>query len=173
MPYCQLFYHLVWSTKNRRPLLTAEVEPIIYGFMRAKAVALDGTVFALNGTVDHVHMVVSIPPKIAVATFIGQVKGVASARYNKEHPAKGPFFWQSEYGVFTFDAKRLPNVMAYVERQKEHHSDGTTIPILERDHGEWRQPVIREPSASYLDGDASWRDEMLALTTEDTLTADL
>ena len=57
MPYWQLFYHIVWSTKNREPLLTPEIEPIIYGYLRAKAIGLGAVVFALNGVLDHVHLV--------------------------------------------------------------------------------------------------------------------
>ncbi len=76
MPYYRLFYHIVWATKNRESLITPEIEPIIYNFLRGKAIGLGGTVFAINGMEEHTHMVASIPPKIAVATFIGQVKGV-------------------------------------------------------------------------------------------------
>jgi REP element-mobilizing transposase RayT len=83
MPYGQLFYHIIWSTKNRLPLLTPDIEPIIYGYLRSKAIALEARVFTLNGTPDHVHLVVSIPPKIPLAKFIGQVKAVASTRFNK------------------------------------------------------------------------------------------
>ena len=139
MPYCQLFYHLVWATKNREPLLTSEIEPVIYSYLRRKAVGLGATLHALNGTEDHVHMVVSIPPKIAVAKFIGQVKGVASTRFNKEHHEHPGFFWQAEYGAFTFDKRRLPNHVAYVNKQKEHHADGTTIAVLERTETDLKQ----------------------------------
>jgi REP element-mobilizing transposase RayT len=48
MPYWQLFYHIVWSTKDREPLLTPDVEPIIHGFLRSKAIGLEAVVFALN-----------------------------------------------------------------------------------------------------------------------------
>src|SRR5512136_621128 len=100
MPYWQLFYHIVWSTKDRLPLLTPEVESVIYGFLRSKAIGLGATLFALNGTVDHVHMVTAIAPAIAVAKFIGQVKAVASTRFNKSGQSATPFFWQEEYGAF-------------------------------------------------------------------------
>ena len=103
MPYCQLFYHLVWSTKNREPRITPEVESVIYNLLRTKAIGLGGTVFAQNGSVEHVHLVTTIPPRIAVATFVGQVKGVASAKLNKSRPDDPPFYWQEEYGAFTFD----------------------------------------------------------------------
>jgi REP-associated tyrosine transposase len=132
MPYWQLYYHMVWSTKNREPLLTAEVEPIIHEWLRRKAVGLGATVFAINGTEDHVHLVAAIPPRLAVATFIGQIKAVASTKFNKSGARQAPFFWQEEYGVFSFDRKRLPKYVAYVEGQKQHHRQGRLIPMLER-----------------------------------------
>jgi len=159
MPYWQLFYHIVWSTKNREPLLTPDVEPIIHGFLRSKAIGLEAVVFALNGTVDHVHLVAAIPPKIAVAKFIGQVKAVASTKFNKSGMSQVAFFWQEEYGVFSFDGKRLPNYIAYVERQKEHHAQRTTIPILERSD-DAAVAVLREPPAAYALTDDEWRHEL-------------
>ena len=133
MPYWQLYYHAVWATKNREPLLTPEVEPQIHGLLRQKAEALGATVFALNGAEDHVHLVVSIPPKVAVSKFIGQIKAVASTTFNKSGAtADAVFYWQEEYAVFSLDRKRLPRHIGYVERQKEHHSRGDVIPALER-----------------------------------------
>jgi hypothetical protein len=67
MPYWQLFYHIVWTTKNREPLLSPELEPIVYGFLRGKATGLGAAIFALNGTVDHVHLITAIPPSLAVS----------------------------------------------------------------------------------------------------------
>jgi REP element-mobilizing transposase RayT len=162
MPYCQLFYHLVWSTKNRQPLLTPEVEPVIQGFLRAKAVGLGATVFALDGVEDHVHLVVTIPPKIAVAKFIGQIKAVASTKFNKAYPAAPPFFWQEEYGAFSFDAKRLPNYIAYVTRQKEHHAQGTIIPILERIDDN-SPKMFREAVMVYQVETEAWQQELETL----------
>lgn len=166
MPYWQLFYHVVWATKNRIPLLTPKVAPVIHGFLRSKAIGLGATVFALDGTADHVHMVAAIPPKIAVAKFIGQVKAVASARFNRLSSDQGSLYWQDEYGVFSFDGKRLPNYIAYVERQKEHHADRTTIPILERaaDAG---VRMVREAAPVYASGQDGWRRELEAVTSSD------
>lgn len=159
MPYSQLFYHLVWSTKNREPRLTAQVEPIIHNFLRAKAIGLEAIVFAINGIEDHVHVVASIPPRIAVAKFVGQIKAVASTKFNKAYPDQPSFFWQEEYGAFSFDGKRLPNYIAYVERQKEHHANQRTIPVLERTTGE-APSLIREDDVGYIIEDELWRREM-------------
>ena len=131
MPYWRLFYHLVWGTKNREPLISPEVEPALFGFLRKKAIGLGATVYVLNGTHDHVHIVVSIPPNIAISKFVGQVKAVASTRMNQSRLFDIPFYWQHEYGVFSFDRKKLEGIIRYVEDQKKHHDEGTIIKALE------------------------------------------
>lgn len=161
MPYWQTFYHIVWATKRREALVTPDVEAMVYGFIRSKAIGLGGTVFALNGMPDHIHLVASIPPSIAVSTFIGQVKGVTSAKFNKSGVRELPLFWQEEYGVFTFDHKRLPNVTAYVENQKKHHAAQNVIPVLERLDDQGVQ-LVREFTAPYAVKDEQWWQDMLA-----------
>jgi putative transposase len=165
MPYWQLFYHLIWATKHREPLMTPAVAPEIYGFLRSKAIGLGATVFAVNGVADHVHMVVAIPPRIAVATFIGQVKGVASAKANKAGLTETPFYWQEEYGVFSFDAKRLPNFIAYVEHQQQHHAEHTAIRVLECTENQ-EGLLIRESSLFYVPDDPMWRHELESLENQ-------
>ncbi len=161
MPYWQLFYHLVWSTKDREPLLTPDVELVVHGYLRSKAIGLGAALFALNGISDHVHMVAAIPPAIAVARFVGQVKGVSAARYNKGGFAK-VVYWQEEYGAFSFDGKRLPNFVAYVERQKEHHARNEVIPALERTK-DGTVPITREAAPSYNANIRTWWEELSSL----------
>ncbi len=132
VPYWQLFYHAVWATRYRERLLGPEIEPFAHGLIRDKALELKAVIHALNGMEDHVHLVISIPPKLAPAFFIGQVKGATSARLNQSGRLDRPFFWQDEYAVFSLDAKRLPHHVAYVDNQKTYHARATVIPALER-----------------------------------------
>ena len=161
MPYWQLFYHIVWSTAERLPLLTPDVEGEVHRFLRAKAQDLEGIVYAVNGMADHVHTVVSIPPKVAVAHFSGQVKAVASTKHNQRLETATPLAWQSEYGVFSFDGKRLPHYIDYVERQKPHHAENQTIPVLERTRDGAVRRIAERP-APYLTEDDAWRRDLLA-----------
>lgn len=151
MPYWQLFYHAIWSTRYREPLISADLEPFLHGLLRGKATGLGAEVFALNGMEDHVHLVISIPPKLAVAELIGKVKGASSARLNKSGRLNRPFYWQEEYAVLSFDAKRLPRYVAYVRNQKTHHARAELIPILERS-GEVRrdEPPVSESAEASL-----------------------
>jgi putative transposase len=148
MPYWQLFYHFVWATKGREPLLTPEVEAFVYNALRAKAAGLGAVVFALNGVADHTHLVASVPPSLAVATFVGQVKAVASVKLNQSGISTVRFAWQEAYGAFSFDGKRLPYYVAYVEKQKEHHAAGSVFPVLER-LGEEGVRLVREDTPTY------------------------
>jgi putative transposase len=166
MAYWHLFYHAVWATKARQPLITADIEGLIYQSIREKAVDLGGMVFAINGIADHVHLVTTIPPRIAVAEFIGQVKGATSYQINRQRaPMFARFAWQEAYGVFSVDGKRLSNLVAYVENQKQHHSRESIIPILER-YEEEQKPMMREITPAYLVEDTQWRLEMMALSAE-------
>ena len=137
---------------------------MVHNYLRVKALGLEAKVFAVNGTEDHVHMVVAIPPKLAVATFIGQVKAVASAKLN-QFAGDGSLFWQDEYGVFSFDAKRLPNYVAYVENQKTHHAQHSVIPILERTVDE-NVKTMRDDQLVYGFESAQWREELTTLSND-------
>ncbi len=133
MPYWRLFYHIVFGTKNREPLITPDIEKELHGYLTGKATGLGAIVYVVNGTEDHVHVVASVPPKIALSDFIGQIKGAASHHINHLPGRDGSLFdWQRGYGVLSFGEKHLDWVVDYVRHQKEHHRAGTTIAALER-----------------------------------------
>jgi putative transposase len=130
MPYSRLFYHFVWTTKNRLPLITDAKRDPIYAAIRAKVNELRGIVHALNGMPDHVHLVVTVPPSLALSTFIGQVKGVSSHLVGQL--SEEAFAWQGEYGVLSISESHLPTIVRYVVLQQQHHADQTLDERLER-----------------------------------------
>jgi hypothetical protein len=91
-----------------------------------------------------------------------QVRAAASIKFNKRSPEE-PLHWAEEFGALTFDGKRLPYVIAYVERQKEHHAAGTLIPVLERTEQPLASGVVREWPSRYDEaGEREWWEEMMA-----------
>jgi len=124
MSYWRLFYHVVWSTKNRLPLIESMWEADLHGYIWGKATALECIPHAIHGMADHLHVVISIPPKLAVATLVGQLKGASSHHVNENY-ADGSFAWQTEYGVFSFSEQALPSIVEYVKNQKKHHAENT------------------------------------------------
>jgi len=132
MPYWKLYYHFIWGTKNRLPLIDSDFEPELYKVIAAKAQEMGGFVHALGGIENHVHLAVSIPPKIAPAKFIGDVKGNSSHFVNYMIEPDFEFYWQNEYGVLSFGERNLATVVGYIHNQKQHHADGTLITAMER-----------------------------------------
>ena len=132
MPYWKLYYHFVWGTKNRLPVIDATLEPGLYCAIAAKAQAMGGFVHAMGGMEDHTHLAVSLPPKLAPAKFIGDVKGNSSHYFNHVIKPGFEFYWQDEYGVFSFGERDLASVVRYIHNQKQHHADATLIAALER-----------------------------------------
>ncbi len=163
MPFWRIYYHFVWATSERRPLITPNIEPLVYGYMIGKAHALGCIVHAIGGVADHAHLVASVPPRLAVAEFVRNVKGATAHHVNHSNLAlKTAFAWQRGYGVFSYEQNGLDIVVAYVRNQKEHHQQNNVRPDLEStddfDDGPepWHQgeaiahiPVkgIREPGA--------------------------
>ena len=137
MALWRLYYHLVWATKERQPLIRAEIEPVLYGYIIGKADALGCITHAVGGVEDHLHLVVSIPPKLSVADFVRQIKG--SSAYHLNHDVSAgltTFGWQRGYGIFSLGYKQLADAVSYVTHQKTHHHQGTTIAVLEKDSEE-------------------------------------
>lgn len=131
MPYWRLFYHIVWGTKNRLPLVESAWEADLYGYIWGKATALECIPHAINGIPDHIHVIISIPPKLSVATLIGQLKGASSHRVNEIFVTHQSFAWQAEYGVVSFSERSLSRVVNYVKNQKKHHAEHTLDPAME------------------------------------------
>ncbi len=132
MPYWKLYYHFVWTVKERRALIDANLEPALYRAIAAKVQEMQGFVHAIGGTSDHIHLAVSIPPRVAPSKFIGDVKGNSSHFINHVVKPDFEFHWQDEYGVLSFGEKNLPAVVRYIHHQKQHHADETLIAAMER-----------------------------------------
>ena len=131
MSFWRLYYHLVWATKNREPLIEPEIEDRLYAYLVRKAAELDVLVYAINGWYDHVHLLVAIPPKHAVAQVAKRLKGASSHYLNHEGSLDYHFAWQRGYGAFTLGERQRPEAEAYVRNQKEHHERQTTNAWLE------------------------------------------
>lgn len=104
----------------------------LYGHVTAKATQMGAILHAVGGTEDHLHLVVSVAPTMAISEFVGQVKGSSSHFMNHTVSLPTPFAWQAEYGIVSFDRRKLGRIMDYVKSQRQHHAEQTTIPALER-----------------------------------------
>jgi putative transposase len=132
VPFWKTYYHVVWGTKHREHLIDEARGELIRASLLSVATEQDAIVRAIGIMPDHVHVVVSIPPKIAVAELIGRMKGISSRRVNivAGNTVDG-FGWQPEYGHFTFGQRALEDVVSYVENQREIHDKRLIRPTYE------------------------------------------
>ncbi len=149
MALWRLYYHLVWSTKDRRPLITEQIEQEVYGYIIGKSNAQGAIVHAIGGIETHVHVVASIPPKLSIADYAKSVKG-SSAFHINHGPMRHlvTLRWQGGYGVFSMGSKQVADAIAYVRNQKEHHRNGTLIELLERDEDDDNGPQLWDAGAA-------------------------
>ena len=136
MAYSQIYYHLNWSTKYRKPIIVPEIEDRVHRSIAKKSRDLGAFVYQVGGVEDHVHIALSIPPIIAVAKFVGQVKAVSSVMINRSNLIDYHFQWQSGYAIFTFRESELPKIINYIKNQKQHHAKHTlrkSLEILDKD----------------------------------------
>ena len=134
MAFWRTYYHLVWATKGRQNLISLQREASFYKFIIGKADSLGCIIHAIGGTENHIHLVVSIPPNLAISDFVKKIKGSSTHQFNLESPPNAEkFSWQSGYGIFSLGSKQLNQAIAYVNNQKQHHAQGSTIVSLEKD----------------------------------------
>ncbi len=115
----QSYTHLVFSTKDRQPLINGEIETELYAYLAGITRDLETTAIAINGMPDHVHLLLRTNKNIADAAFIKQLKG-SSSKWMKEK-GMSDFKWQGGYGWFSVSAQNLEQARGYLAKQKEHH----------------------------------------------------
>ena len=136
MTFWRLHYHITWATFEREPALIADREKIFYGVLYKKAWEMELIVHAAGYVEDHVHIVASIPPKLAVAECVRQMKGASAFAINRMPGGDGKFQWQAGYGALSVSERLLPVVMAYANHQKEHHRKNRCVPLYEKSDDE-------------------------------------
>jgi putative transposase len=132
MAMWRLYYHLVWATKERQPLISSQKETELYHYIIGKADTLNCIVHAIGGTENHIHLIVSIPPTQSIAEFVKNIKGSSSHYLNQIRQNSNRFGWQEGYGVFSLGQRQLEQAVAYVINQKEHHLQNTVNSHLEQ-----------------------------------------
>ena len=107
------------------PVSHQNARKVFYGVIYGKAKELDLKIHAAGNIEDHVHVVISIPPKIAVADCVRHLKGASAFAINHMDGSDGQFKWQAGYGALSVGERSLETVMEYAARQKEHHKELT------------------------------------------------
>ena len=123
--YCK--YHIVWTPKYRYKILTGELKAEVDRCIRLFSNQKSGKVEELNVQKDHVHLIISIPPKVSVSEMVGILKGRTAIRVFskfkklKERPYWGNHFWAKGYCVDTIglNIEMITKYVRYQEAQEK------------------------------------------------------
>ena len=117
----KILIHFIFSTKNREPLITPEIEPHLHAYMRGISKNHASPTLITNGTTDHMHMLISMSKNIAVADLMEVVKKESSKWIKKQDARFAGFHWQEGYAGFSIGQSAVEQVTRYIENQKKHH----------------------------------------------------
>ena len=119
--FTNLLYHLIFSTKDRRPIITLDYQPRLYDYIGGIIREVGGTSLGINGIEDHVHLVTKLRPDKALSDVLRVLKCNASGWMHDVFPSLAEFSWQRGYAAFTVSQSNVEDVRRYVAGQKEHH----------------------------------------------------
>jgi putative transposase len=116
-----ILLHMIFSTRGRRPLITSDFRADLFAYLGGIIREMNGTALIVNGTTDHVHMLVRIRPAQSPPQIVRVVKANSSRWVHEKWNSE--FAWQTGYGVFSVSESNVAAVTKYIAEQEEHHRE--------------------------------------------------
>jgi putative transposase len=115
--------HCVFSTKERRPLLTAPIRERLWPYLGGIAREHEMKALAISGVVDHVHLLLSLPATLSISKAMQLLKGNSSKWLRETFPElrQHDFAWQEGFGSFSIGISGVEDTIHYIQTQEEHH----------------------------------------------------
>ena len=130
--FTQLLYHVVFSTKERRPLILADRSEELFRYLWGINNNLDCHLYRINAVEDHAHILTHIHPSVAVAEYIKKVKNASTSWIRRQNVFPRWLGWQDGYSAFTHSIGEKERLTEYIKGQQEHHKGETFVDELRR-----------------------------------------
>jgi REP element-mobilizing transposase RayT len=121
----KIYVHVIFSTKNREPLLADEWRDELFHVLGGASNNLGCQSLIVGGVADHVHMLFQLGRTISIANAVGTIKSTSSAWVNQTRGVGIEFHWQAGYAAFSVSQSNVEAVREYIRRQPEHHEKQT------------------------------------------------
>ncbi|MDX1618637.1 MAG: IS200/IS605 family transposase [Balneolaceae bacterium] len=119
--YSSIWIHLIWTTKNRHPLLDKKFRRILYRYIKLNCEEKGYLIDTINGIEDHLHCLVRLLPGQKLSDMVRQIKGASSRWINVNGRLDLPFSWQRGYAAISVSPKQINNIRNYIRNQESHH----------------------------------------------------
>ena len=123
--YVSSYFHCVFSTKERRPLIPPRLRDRLWPFLGGIARQNQMKAIEIGGMPDHVHVLLSLPPTLSIAKALQLIKGGSSKWVHDTFPEDRLFRWQTKYGAFGVSVSQLDRTIQYIKDQEKHHQKMT------------------------------------------------
>lgn len=121
MSYATSYYHIVFRTYRSEPTISIEHEKELYAYIYGIAKNLRCQTYRIGGMPDHIHIFISLPPSMSLASFVQRIK-TDSSKWLKTNPNFPRFRgWGHEYAGFSYCVRDKEKIVGYIMKQKEHH----------------------------------------------------
>ncbi len=137
--FLSLHFHVVFSTKDRRPLLRTDWRPELHNYLGGTVNALGGISQIVGGMAGHVHLLFGLKATHCLADFMRELKKASSKWIAERHDWE--FAWQDGYAAFTVSASGRDKVRDYIRDQEKHHAP--------RDYVEELQTLLEKHGVTY------------------------
>lgn len=119
--YCNLIYHLVFSTKNRQAWLKNGIRTRTNEYLGGAVRGEGGVALVVGGTTDHVHILSRLRQDKPISDVLRQIKSNSSGWIHRTFPEARQFAWQDGYGAFTVSPSQVEKVRHYILDQADHY----------------------------------------------------
>src|SRR6201996_8498187 len=130
-----ILVHCVFSTKERRPIIPANMKDRLWPYIAGIARLNQFKALAVGGMLDHAHVLVSLPTSMPVAKAVQLIKG-GSSKWLNDHLGQRSFAWQDGYGAFTIGISQLQDTIRYIDNQEKRHAKMSFAQ-------EWKRMLVR------------------------------
>src|ERR1041384_1282276 len=121
MSYVSSYFHCVFSTKERRPMITPALRERLWPFLGGIARQNQMKAIEIGGVADHVHVLLSLPSTVSISKALQLIKGGSSKWVHETFPEHRLFGWQVKYGAFSVSVSQLDKTIQYIKDQPQHH----------------------------------------------------
>jgi REP element-mobilizing transposase RayT len=121
MSYVSAYSHCIFSTKERRRLITRALRERLWPFLGGIVRQNKMKAIEIGGAEDHVHILLSLPSTMAISKALQLIKDGSSKWVHESFPEHRLFAWQEEYGAFSVSVSQLDKTIEYIKGQEKHH----------------------------------------------------
>jgi len=119
--YTQIHIHAIFAVQNRQSLISSDWRDDLYKYITGIVQNHNHKMLQINGMPDHIHVLLGFRPTQSLSELMKYVKQDSTKWINQNKFVNGRFSWQKGYGAFSHSRSQVPQVIKYIQKQREHH----------------------------------------------------